>query len=78
MCASVDKFMKNVDKDFDSSSECDIYELFQALTLDTICKTGMGVDFGVQDDVENSKILKHVKSIFSFPFNLLLVVIGES
>lgn len=76
VCASVDKFMKNIDKDFKSSTECDIYELYQALTLDTICRTGMGVDFRVQDDIENSKLLKQVKAMFAFPYNLFVVVIS--
>lgn len=69
--------MKNIDAEFANSNEFNIYELYQALTLDTICRTGMGVDFGIQKDIKNSKILDASRVIFTNKFNLLGVIISE-
>ena len=77
VCSVVDEFIKNVDKDFANAKDCDFYELYQALTLDTICKTGMGVDFKIQNDIENSNILKQVKVMLSFHIDLVSVVVRE-
>ncbi|XP_028968770.1 cytochrome P450 3A5 [Galendromus occidentalis] len=75
MCTSVDLFMENVGSCFIEGKECDIYELLQALTLDTICRVGMGVDFGVQKDVANSKLLKQVKIMTSFPLTFMALIL---
>ena len=69
--------MDNIDDCYTNGTECDINNLLQALTLDTICRVGMGVDFGVQKDVTNSELLKKVKIMVSFPMGLLAVVLCE-
>lgn len=70
--------MKNIDDCFINSRECDIYGLLQALTLDTICRVGMGVDFGVQKDVANSELLKQIRIMVSFPLGLMAVILRKS
>ncbi|XP_028967635.1 cytochrome P450 3A31 [Galendromus occidentalis] len=75
VCSIVDGFLKNIDTEFANSNEFNIYELYQALTLETICKTGMGVDFGIQEDIKNSKILDSSRLIFTQKFNLVGVII---
>lgn len=60
----VDDFIANVAVSSESGAEFDIYELYQALTLDTICRSAMGVNFGIQKDVANSEILQELKAIF--------------
>ncbi|OQR74338.1 thromboxane-A synthase-like [Tropilaelaps mercedesae] len=70
----VDGFMDNVHKEFASRGRSvDIYELYQALTLETICHTALGVDYDIQSDVANSKILQKVKVVFTLDFNLLSI-----
>ncbi|XP_003744550.1 cytochrome P450 3A56 [Galendromus occidentalis] len=73
--SAADEFMKNVDRHFAEDAECDFYELFQALTLDTICKTGMGVDFEIQSNIDNSAILRQVKMMLAYQIDLILLII---
>lgn len=64
MSAVIDDFMTNVDKAYASEGHSvEMYDLYQALTLDTICGVAMGVDFQVQKDIANSKLLKRVKAM---------------
>ncbi|OQR74337.1 cytochrome P450 3A31-like [Tropilaelaps mercedesae] len=74
----VDGFMDNVHKEFASGGRSvDIYQLYQALTLETICHTALGVDYGIQKDVANSKILQKVKVVFTLNFNLLSIFLSK-
>ena len=77
MCSCVDSFMKNVDEASQNSSELKIYDCYQALTLDTICKIGMGVDFEVQSEISSSKYLRQMRAILSMTIDLYTVVFGE-
>lgn len=79
MCACVDKFMENVDEDFIKSpkSECVIYNCYRALTLDTICRIGMGLDLKIQKDCQNSKYLKEVESMMPVPNGVVSAFCGE-
>lgn len=71
----VDEFMDNVHKAFASGGRSvDMYEFYQALTLETICRSAMGADFRVQKDIAKSKILHDVKSFFSLNLNILFVL----
>lgn len=70
--------MKNLEKEFKSSNQdVDLYEYYQALTLDTICRTALGVKYEIQNNIEHSEILRHVKVLFSNKMNLLTVLFGE-
>lgn len=72
MSKIVDGFVSNVDKVYESGARSiELYILYQALTLETICQTAMGVDFAVQKDVANSKLLKHIRIIFSVSITLI-------
>lgn len=71
-------FMKNLEKEFNSSNQdVDLYEYYQALTLDTICRTALGVKYEIQNNIEHSEILRHVKVLFSNNMNVLTVLFGE-
>lgn len=60
--AVVDQFMDNV-AGFEGK-EIEIYSYIQALTMDTICKTALGVDYDIQKDVPNHPILVQAKIMF--------------
>ncbi|OQR72996.1 thromboxane-A synthase-like [Tropilaelaps mercedesae] len=73
MSRIIDEFMENVDKAYATEGRVEeMYDLYQALTLDTICRTALGVGFGVQKDIANSKLLKQLKMIFSIGLNLFI------
>ncbi|OQR76313.1 thromboxane-A synthase-like, partial [Tropilaelaps mercedesae] len=60
-----DEFMENVDKAYASGGRSvEMYDLYQALTAETICRTAMGVDFGMQKDIEGNKLLRDMKVVF--------------
>ena len=77
MSACVDGFMENVDKNVGNSAESNLYDLYQALTLDTICKIGLGVDYRVQKDFKNSRALRRTRAILSMKVNLAFVAVGK-
>ena len=73
----VDEFIRNVDEYHDQSKECDMYFLYQGFTLDTICKSAMGVNFEIQKNLETDKLLKQVRSMLAFGMNVVVILIGE-
>lgn len=74
----VDEFMTNVDAAYDTNDRSvEIYSLYQALTADIISRSAMGVDFGVQKDIENSELLKHMKQVFSTGMPLIAIPFGK-
>ena len=77
MSACVDNFMKNVDSAFKNSAQCGIHDCYRALTLDTICKVGLGVDFKIQDDHKNSTYLRQAEVLLSLPLDWVVVIASE-
>lgn len=74
----VDEFIVNVGDYTANSKECDLYLLYQGLTLDTICKSAMGVNFDIQKNLETDKLLKQVRSMLAFGMNVVVILIGET
>jgi hypothetical protein len=74
MCSRIDDFIKNLDEDLKNSTEFDMHDNYQALTLDTICTLGMGLNHGVQKNFKKSEVLRRVRAIVNAPMNILLVL----
>ena len=69
--------MQKLDADSSKSSECEIYEHYQSLTLDTICKIGMGLDLNIQKDGKYSKYVRAAKAIIYLPVHISMVLGGK-
>ncbi|XP_003745699.1 cytochrome P450 3A6-like [Galendromus occidentalis] len=72
----VDDFMENVDAAHVNGKEFDMYELYKGLTLDTICRSALGVDFEIQKNIAESRILHAIKALFNSPMNYLTVALA--
>ena len=69
--------MQKLDEDSRKCFESEIYEHYQSLTLDSICKIGMGLDLKIQKDGKYSKYVKAAKAMIHLPVHISMVFGGE-
>ncbi|OQR66534.1 cytochrome P450 3A4-like [Tropilaelaps mercedesae] len=62
MSLIVDEFIENVTNH--NGAKVEIYPYLQALTIDVICKTALGVDYAIQQNPRGHPLLLQVKAMF--------------
>lgn len=59
-----------------TGDEFEIGDMYQALTLDVICRTAMGIQYNIQQ-TPNHRFLNSSRMLFGSSFPILAVLLGE-
>lgn len=72
----IDEFIASVESACEHDQEIEMYQLVQALTLDVICRTALGVNYGLQKDLRHP-ILGRAKAFFDIKIDLLFMLTSK-
>ncbi|XP_003743686.1 cytochrome P450 3A4 [Galendromus occidentalis] len=75
VAAIVDEFMENVEKHENKDMEISSY--YQALTMDTICKSALGADFGIQKHGPSHPLVVAAKALFDAHSSIIQTILGS-
>ncbi|XP_022709023.1 cytochrome P450 3A14-like [Varroa jacobsoni] len=70
----VDEFQELLEKAAANGQPIDIYRAFQTLTLDTICRTALGVNYGVLKNPDHPVLLR-INGLFEMNYSIVLGVL---
>ncbi|KAL1473596.1 hypothetical protein MTO96_021892 [Rhipicephalus appendiculatus] len=76
MICTVREFMDKITEYARSGEEFEIGDLFQAMTMDVICRSAMGIEYSIQKN-PNHSLLTSCKLLFNGTFSWISVLLGE-
>ncbi|KAH8026228.1 hypothetical protein HPB51_017154 [Rhipicephalus microplus] len=76
MICTIQELIDKIDEHARSSEEFEIGDLFQAMTLDVICRSAMGIEYSIQKNPKHS-LLASCRLLFSGTFSWISVLLAS-